>query len=203
MALLLGLAVASLRAAGVPAQPVPAFVVRLADETIALTRSLAPIPDHATAVALFAQEFLDGFLEPGTQWPGGSGLGYEAMLAGQRLRLEQPARYDEVLRGYGYVPTEAEGTCATGFEASKFTPRREHKPTNPEELMDANWWVSGWSGLTGPPAPRVPGFGKPRVWTCRMTGWLSPRGGYGHMNQYGHQFLVVRSEVILAPDSAP
>jgi hypothetical protein len=36
-----------------------------------------------------------------------------------------------------------------------------------------------------------------------MTGWLSPRGGYGHMNLYGHQFLVVRSEVTPAPDSAP
>ncbi len=197
------LALVAAGAAGAPADPLPDFVVRMADETIARLPTLGPIRDHATAVALFGWEFLNGFLQPGTLCPGCAGVGHEGMLAGQRFRREHPDRHDEVMRGYGYALTTVDGTCLTAFEASRFTPKHERKPT-PDDQVEWNWWVGGWGDtFVGPPAPRLPGHGKAHEWACRMTGWLSPRGGYGHMNMYGHQFLVVRSEVTPAPDSAP
>ena len=193
----------ALVATGASAGPLPDFVIRMADETIARLHSLAPVKDHATAVELFGWEFLEGFQQPGTLCPGCSGVGYEGMLAGQRFRREHPDRRDDVMRGYGYTLTTVDGTCTVGFEASRFTPKHDRKPT-PEDTFEWNWWVTGWSAdFVGPPAPRLPGHSKPLQWACRMTGWLSPRGSYGHMNGYGHRFQVVRSEFIPAPDSAP
>ncbi len=121
-------------------------------------------------------------------------LGLFAMLA---------SAANETVEDDGHMVNEAEGTCTVGFETSSFRPRLDHRPT-PMEAMEGNWWVSRWDRVfVGPPAPPGPGRSKPLRWTCRMTGWVSGPGRYGHMNMYSREFRVARSEFIPGPDSAP
>ena len=187
------LALASLDAAGAPAKPVPAFVVRLAEDAIARDPAAMKAPDHATAVGWFAEGFLFGFLNPDMSLPGFAGPGHEGSVAGQRARRAQPAQHDQVLRDYGYVQRDLTGRCTIGFEASRFTPALD-RDASPIEKIDANWWVAEWPPIPGPPAARGPSPRRALDWPCRIVGWVSPPGGYGHVNMFSHQVLVIRFE---------
>jgi hypothetical protein len=181
-------------AVAAPAGPVPPFVAQLAEAAIAREPSAMHAPDRDKAVAWFSAGFIEGFLAPpDMSWPSAAGPGFEGMRAGQAYRRAHPARHDDVLRAYGYVPSDVAGRCAVGVEASRFTPRLPDD-ASPIRKIDANWWVAQWPpSAAAPPASR-PASGRGRAWPCRIVGWLSPPGHYGHMNMYSHQMVAIRVE---------
>lgn len=197
------LGVAEPAAAATPSGPVPPFVAPLAEAAIARDPSALRAPDRDQAVAWFSDGFIEGFLaSPDASWPSAAGPGFEGMRAGQAYRRAYPARHDDVLRAYGYVPSDVTGRCAVGVEASRFTPRLPDDAT-PLQKIDANWWVAQW-----PPSPAAPRASRSasrsgRAWPCRVVGWLSPPGHYGHMNMYGHQLVAIRVEDLPEAATSP
>lgn len=186
-------------ATAAPSGPVPPFVAQLAEAAIAREPAAMHATDRDKALAWFSAGFIEGFLAPpDMSWPSVAGPAFEGMRAGQAYRRAHPARHDDVLRAYGYVPSDVTGRCAVGAEASRFTPRLPADAT-PIQRIDANWWVARWppsaAAASAPrPASRPASFGHGRAWPCRIVGWLSPPGHYGHMDMYSHQLVAIRVE---------
>jgi hypothetical protein len=180
--------------------PTPAkssFIVKLADEAINADGSEAA-ENRDLSRAIFTNSFLHGYSTPNGTLPVNSNL-YSSRLngkgwqAGQAYRLRHPDSVAQIMREYGYTPSQASGTWTFGFEAGGFAPDNVQEPPHPD------WGQSCWylsfvfdaahasdvSKLI-PPDQRI-GGGTIRI---QVKGYLSPRGSFGHFGACPRQFYA-------------
>lgn len=166
-------------------QTAPAEVVRQADALLAAL----PATEQPLARRLYMYQFLRGFMLPDLHQEFAANAAphfVQSFLAGQDYRRKHAGRLDAAMRGFGYEPKTVEGEFAVGFEwcCLRFAGQPGH-----------SWWVEYMADIRLPwPKEEDPGMGLGRSMQVRATGYLSPPGGYGHLNQYERQFLATQME---------
>ncbi len=163
----------------------PPEVVRLAD---AYVTSLPQQESAAHAKEIrndFTTRFFRGFINPDGSISGGTSAGRAGFNAGQQYRRSNPDKLKQTMEGFGYAATNAQGIWAVGFEHSGF---------RPDGHSGREWWlaplpVAGAAGAVDHLVPRQGG----RV---RISGFLSPRGQYGHLGTYEHEFFATNISLI-------
>jgi hypothetical protein len=158
----------------------PAAVARLAD---GYAKSLPQPEKRAEAKRDFESTFLTGFTTPNVSLGSPSDAAAAGLKAGQAYRREHPAKVKEILEGYGYVATEADGLWEAGFEVSEFKPAK-----NPKE----NWWITvlGEEGAALEGAERVHVEASVDGVQVHVSGFLSPKGHYGHFGVGEREFIA-------------
>lgn len=168
----------------------PAQVLGLADTYIA---SSPQQEDVAWTRRTYLGSFFMGYVNPGgslsTEDPA-SRAGFEA---GQQYRHSKPTELKETMEGFGYTATNAQGKWLVFFEHSIFrTPGDSGR----------GWWLTA---LPHPEsaqaiAPDVPEQGGP----VRISGFLSPKGRYGHLGMCDYQFFATNISLLQVgqPDGA-
>ncbi|MEA3213215.1 MAG: hypothetical protein QOE70_6272 [Chthoniobacter sp.] len=124
--------------------------------------------------------FFTGFTNHTGSMSGGEDAELKGFKAGQEFRRANPDKLRDTFESFGYVATEAEGIWMAGFEQSGFKPRN-----SPEE-----WWLSGMADTVSDllEDQKIPDGGI----SIRITGYLSPRGSYGHLGSYDHEFYATK-----------
>lgn len=186
--LLLLLAVASARAAETtlanllePKAVAPGAVVKLAE---AYVKSLPKPPaTPAETKRDFQRTFLIGFTEPNVSIGSPNDAETSGLEAGHDYRRKHPEKLKEILEGYGYVATEADGFWRAGFEVSDFKPKK-----NPKET----WWITviGEEGAAREGAERVHVERSMDGAQVHIIGFLSPEGYYGHFGVGRREFMA-------------
>jgi hypothetical protein len=129
----------------------------------------------------FTQMFFSGFTNP-TGGLIGRDAAEHGFHAGQNLRRHCDAvMVRRIMEDYGYVATEATGTWAVRFEVSVFSPR---------DMPDQGWWLEGF-GDTKYTYPKK-GEETDQPVYFRISGFLSPKGRYGHLGGYEHEFYATK-----------
>jgi hypothetical protein len=134
---------------------------------------------------MFVHSFFWGFVMPNGKLTGGNPVDFAGDAAGRQYRLSNPDKLKEIMQGFSYVATNAQGTWSQGFELSKF--RTEGDPGR-------GWW------LMRPPEPsaagviarEIPPSGGP----VHIADFLSPKGQYGHLGTCDHQFFATNFAVL-------
>ena len=130
----------------------------------------------------FIQMFFSGFTSPDASMVSGSDVAHRGFREGQDFRRHSnSAKIRQTMEAFGYVYTEAEGTWSTGFETSLFRPR---------SVPDQKWWLNEF-GNTEYVVPKDAGNESEPV-LYRIYGFLSPKGEYGHMGSYDHEFYPTK-----------
>ena len=164
---------------GAPA--VPMVVQQLADKYISsLPRSALP-SGRTAADQTYWVFFFEGFTSPGSQMLGKKGIPREAFDAGQAYWRSHPDKRKEIMLGFGYSEVALEGTWLTGFEASRFVPKR---------APESRYWLQPLEGA-GSEISLSP-KGTVESQPVRVRGYLSPPGRYGHMGMYDRQIFATR-----------
>lgn len=133
-----------------------------------------PPPDRGAYIQGFTEGYLMGVaaahLTVKSSQPGLE----DGVRAGQAAQPLNRELYGQYMLAFGNTETTVTGTYSTpcGFECSDFSP----------DQVPEKWWLT-FSVYCGEGARK-----KGRI---TVTGFLSPRGGYGHMNQYDRQFVAV------------
>jgi hypothetical protein len=136
----------------------------------------------------FTEAFFEGFTDP-TASVFGRDAAKHGLHAGQNLsRLCDAAMVRRIMEDYGYVATEATGTWATGFEVSVFSPR---------DMPDQGWWLERFGDTKYIYPKKGDGTNQPLYF--RISGFLSPKGRYGHLGGYHYQFYA--TEVVYVKDA--
>jgi hypothetical protein len=165
-----------------PEEPKPPAVLKLAESYFAtLTPEQRP-NDPESARDNFVRCFFAGFTNYTGSMSGGELAGLEGFKAGQEFRRAHPDQVKETFESFGYVATEAEGVCATGFEQSEFKPRGKNSAER--------WWLSGMAD-TMSDLPEEQNVSE-RDLTIRINGFLSPKGSYGHLGLYDREFYATK-----------
>jgi hypothetical protein len=161
----------------------PPAILKLADaylESLPLERRPK---DQQRARARFVRAFFLGITIPASS-PGSSDDEYSrGFKTGQEYRRANPDKIKETFESFGNVVTEAEGVWTTGFEHSGFEPRG---PNSNHE----NWWLWTTPDTVYEPPEGRRFFG--RGATVHVTGFLSPKGTYGHLGAYDRDFYATR-----------
>ncbi len=169
-----------------PKIPSPAVVFKLGE---AYVKSLPPSgqPDGKLAGARrdFERSFLLGFTRPIATIGNPNDAEVHGLQAGLDYRRAHPEALKEILEGYGYVATEADGVWRAGFEVSDFKPKE-----NPNET----WWITvlGDEGGAKARAERVHVERRVDGVVVHVSGFLSPEGHYGHFG-VGQRELMATS----------
>jgi hypothetical protein len=98
-------------------------------------------------------------------------------------RPVQRAKTPKELQVLGYTRVEATGTWKYGFERSEFVPN---------DRPNEKWWLklpSRWWDENKNPALRRKGIEQNGV-SIRINGLLSPKGQWGHLGEYDHEFVA-------------
>lgn len=161
--------------------PRPTAALRQADAYYDSLPYAARSPHRDKVRVSFLDGFFDGFVNPNGEILGGPhDAHWHGFQAGQADRRANPAKLSETMGGFGYTPLKTEGRWTVGFEHSGFRPAG----ASPEN----EWWLSGLSNTafdlirTTP----IPDEGL----AIRITGFLSPKGKYGHLSSYDHEFYA-------------
>jgi hypothetical protein len=154
-----------------PKAVAPAAVVKLAEAYMKSASKPAATP--ADAKRDFERTFLIGFTQPNVSIGNPNEAETHGLEAGHAYRREHPDKLKEILEGYGYVATEADGFWKAGFEVSDFKPKK-----NPKET----WWITviGEEGAAKAGAERVHVESNIDGQQVHVIGFLSPEGHYGH-----------------------
>jgi len=129
----------------------------------------------------FTNRFFSGFTSP-NDCIIGSDAAEHGFKAGQKFRRHCNERdITRTMEAYGYVAAEAIGTWNVRFEVSCFCPRN-----TPDEA----WWLSGF-GNTKYILPKKGEKIDPPV-LYRISGFLSPKGEYGHLGNSSHEFYATK-----------
>lgn len=165
-----------------PEEPKPPAIVKLADAFLASLPPEQRPKNPEWARDDFVRCFFMGFTNHTGSMSGGEVAGLQGFKAGQEFRRANPDKLKETFESFGYVAAEVEGTWTTGFEHSGFKPHRERST---EE-----WWLSGFSDTVSdlPKGEKIPDEGV----GIRIIGFLSPRGSYGHLGSYDHEFYATK-----------
>ena len=165
-----------------PDDPKPPAIVKLADAYLA---SLAPEQrpnEPESARDDFVRSFFIGFTTPTGSMSGGTDADTKGFTAGQEFRRANPQKLKETFESFGYVATEAEGLWTLEFEHSGFKPRGCRN--------DKEWWLDdlGDTVYELPNDQKIPDEGI----SIRISGFLSPKGQYGHLGLYKHRFYATK-----------
>lgn len=161
--------------------PSPKEAIQQADAYFASLPFAQRTPHRDKIRVEFLRGFFDGFVNPEGRITGGAHDGnWHGFQAGQAYRHANPAKLKESMEGFGYTATEAEGRWITGFETSLFSPLGSNS--------GQKWWLSGLNdtALKFDEGTTIPEDGI----LIRVFGFLSPKGQYGHLGVYDHEFYV-------------
>lgn len=167
-----------------PKEVAPAAVTKLAEAYVkSLGKSENTVDRDAEAKRDFVRTFLTGFTSPKTSIGNPNDASAKGLEAGHVYRQEHPEKLKEILEGYGYVATEADGVWKFGFEVSDF---RSNK--TPKE----SWWVTviGNEGEARAGAERVHVERSDDGVQVHVSGFLSPAGHYGHFGVGAREFFA-------------
>lgn len=147
--------------------------------------------DREDAIDDFLSSFFLGFRDSTNSMAGGTEADHQGLKAGQAYRRANPGKLKEVMEGFGYTATEAEGVWTEHFEHSGFVPRK-----NPKE----RWWLSTMEGTESnvPEESHRPGDKIPEKGVAvRIIGFLSPAQcapgfGYGHLNLFDREIYATK-----------
>jgi len=157
----------------------PARAERLADAYI---KQLAIAPSESERDEIrhvFTTQFFSGFTGPEDSLIG-SKAAEAGFRAGQDFRRTSSAsQVRRTMEEFGYVHTEAEGTWSTGFEVRLFRPRG---------TPNQRWWFEGFGDTKYVMPKDNENLSGPIYY--RVTGFLSPKGQYGHLGGYDHEFYA-------------
>src|SRR5678816_914907 len=64
----------------------------------------------------FSRNFFEGFKNPSAIVGDGTEAGRQGFLAGQEYRRANPTQFKEIMKGFGYLPIEADGVWTVPFE---------------------------------------------------------------------------------------
>ena len=92
--------------------------------------------------------------------------------AAARYWLRNPERRDEIMAGFGYSKIEAAGLWSLGFEFSQFS-----------SAQGVSCWLDPMFKSVVD-VPRSTDLLQHQTLKVSVTGYLSPRGTYGHMGHY-------------------
>lgn len=176
-------------------QPASSWVsgpARAQEEAEAYVLNLKPQPiasERDDILRDFTVEYFQGFTDPDARLIGPPAA-KQGFQKGQSFRRHcNKAEVRRFMQDYGYTVTEASGTWAVRFEVSCFCPRN-----NPDE----GWWLSYF----GDTKVEIPEDDKKsdQAGHYQITGFLSPKGRYGHLGGYSHQFYATKIVYIKAGD---
>ena len=133
----------------------------------------------------FVTFFFRGFtsFSAGSMYCGVDDAELQGFKTGQVYHRGNPDKIKETFESFGYVATEAEGAWTIRFEHSGFEPRGRN--SNREKWW---FWIMTDTDSELREALQFCGQGK----TIRVTGFLSPKGRYGHLDSYDHEFYATR-----------
>jgi hypothetical protein len=133
----------------------------------------------------FTTQFFQGFTDPDASILGRPAV-ERGFKEGQKFRRHcSELEVRHFMEDYGYTYVEETGTWTVRFEVSSFSPR-----SNP----DGGWWLS-YFGNTKADFPKDLNKLKNPIY-YRVTGFLSPKGEYGHMGGSSHEFFATKIEYI-------
>jgi hypothetical protein len=167
----------------------PDVVIRLAD---AYYDSLAyeERSPHRNKVRFeFSRGFFDGFTR-GITVDHPETAREHGYRAGTAMRAAHPERLKEIMEAHDCMEATAEGTWTTGFETSEFVPDGPPPGTQ--------WWLSqlqdnvfSFMDAKDHSANDYRNFPRTRV---RVKGYLSPKGGYGHLSTFKREFHAMEAK---------
>jgi hypothetical protein len=165
------------------AASVPDDVLEQARAYAKTHRSEKPLPGK-TLVEEYASGFFVGFIHGG-EFFGSDAFG-TAYAKGAARWKEGPDAQQRTFAGYGYQRIEWTGLWTTGFETSRFEPDGQPGLTA---------WLDFLAGSEAalPKTDPGPRFRKLRL---RLTGYLSPRGSYGHLGMHGRELFATSVQVL-------
>jgi len=162
-------------------QPHPKEIVQQAD---AYYDSL-PKPQRSVSRDEVRLHYLEGFFmgytSPMSKLMGGNDAVYRrGFQAGQKFWRSHPDKIKETMEAFGYRFTKVNGAWIVGFEWSDFRPR--------SLFPSKKWWLSN---LTASDFGRISRLaGTAGGISIHVSGYLSPKGSYGHMGDYAHELFV-------------
>lgn len=131
----------------------------------------------------FLRGYFNGFVTPGEiTMVGKHDACWHGVKAGQVYRRTHPAKLKETMEDFGYTAAVARGRWLSGFEISDFRPLGGGR--------DKSWWLSALTSTAFEFAKDVtiPHDGI----SLRVEGFLSPKGAFGHLNGYDHEFYATQ-----------
>lgn len=159
----------------------PALAQQLAETYLAHLPSQRISSDREALRQDFTRMFFTGFTDPGASL-NGSDAAERGFEAGQKFRRHCNAqKIKQTMEAYGYVATEATGTWNVRFEVSSFRPRN---------APDETWWLNGFGNTKYILSRNDKWTSQPILY--RVSGFLSPIGGYGHLGGYIHEFYATK-----------
>lgn len=179
--------VAGILAATATAAEVPDVVRQYAD---AYAKSPLAQQQPASASAAtddYARWFLQGFTHPAYGTGPVTDLRSDAYANGQNHARTHPSERDAILAGYGYQAVERTGAWRRGFETTAFLP---------DDAEKASWWMTSYGGVGFSAIGLADSGGRHPPTRVRITGYLSPKGNYGHMGGYRYEVLVTSGALI-------
>lgn len=162
-------------AGGASAEEVPDVVLQYADAFAQSQTKTERLSSGLSQREEYTVWFFQGFIHPSGWILTKSDLMKNAYTQGQTYWHDYPSERDKMFASYGYVPIEREGVWSHGFEVSAF---------RPADAGGEEWWISplgdgSWSDI---------GLDKARLrdkhLRVRITGYVSPKGRYGHLGAY-------------------
>lgn len=135
----------------------------------------------------YARWFLQGFTHPGYGTQPVTDLRSDAYANGQIYARAHPSERDAVLAAYGYQAVERTGAWRRGFETTAFLP---------DDAEKESWWMTSYGGVGFSAIGLADSGGRHPPTRVRITGYLSPRGDYGHMGGYRYEVLVTSGALI-------
>jgi hypothetical protein len=161
--------------------PCPKEAIRQADAYFEALPYNQRTPHRDKVRVEFLRGFFSGFVNPEGRIMGGTHDGnWHGFQAGQAYRQANPAQLKETMEGFGYTATESKGRWSVGFETSLFRPLGANR--------GQEWWLSGLNANTFDFAKgiKIPDDGI----SILIIGFLSPKGEYGHLGDYDHEFYA-------------
>jgi hypothetical protein len=150
--------------------------------------------ERADKTSLYSDRYLDGLL--GLDVPSVYKDHYKGAVDGAAFRKKHPEQLTKTLALFGYRYLELKGSISEGFEFSHLAPKNVPIVGYDKywwTRFDAKrgWWYRGDLGFADKP-PNSQRKVVPGCPSATIKGYLSPRGLFGHMAVYSHEFVVTQ-----------
>jgi hypothetical protein len=171
-------------------KPAPPVAQQAADAYFASLPDPVPEAKRRSYRDFYLGAFFRGFVAPRSWISQGSEQSRHAHEAGKASWRSHSGDLGKIMTGFGYTPVEVEGRWWRGFERSEFRPQE-----NPAE---EKWWLSLLENVVSDTPTTMARYPSEGV-AVRITGYLSPPGGYGHLGMGDHEFFATKINRL--PDS--
>jgi hypothetical protein len=169
---------------GQPAFQAPPAVILLADAYVESLSSQMTPRRKSDLHHEFLRNFFAGFTNPDGWMEGGTEASRCGFQAGQETRRAKHDKLNEYMEGFGYVPCEAEGNL---------TVRSEHSGFRPRNRPGEQWWLWLLSAIDDAESDAIKSTKNSKAGVdVRISGFLSPKGRYGHMGCCEREFRATK-----------